>query len=96
MEQMIKRKNELLEEAGEALKEIWYIYRMTRSTECKNDKARETLERLVIERLSSLSYRYEIYLEESKVVPVKATRDHFLDLPTDDEIDAVREVNGDD
>ena len=96
MEQMIKRKNELLKEAGEALKEIWYIYRMTRNTECKNDKARETLERLVIERLSSLSYRYEIYLEESEVVPAKTTRDHFLDLPTDDEIEAVREVNGDD
>ena len=96
MEQMIKRKNEMLKEAGEALKEIWYIYRMTRSTECKNDIARETLERLVIERLRSLSYRYEIYLEESNIVPVKATRDHFLDLPTDDEINAVREVNGDD
>lgn len=96
MEQMIKRKNELLKEAGEALEEIWYIYRMTRSTECKTDKARATLERLVIERLSSLSYRYEIYLEESKVVPVKTERDHFLDLPTEEEISAAREVYGDD
>jgi len=93
MEQMIERKNEMLKEAGEALKEIWYIYRMTCSMECKNDKARETLERLVIERLSSLSYRYEIYLEEAKVVP---ERDHFLDLPADDEISRVREVMGDD
>ena len=96
MEQMIEKKNKMLKEAGEAFREIWKIYRMMDTAELDSAHYR-TLIKLVNDRLGSLSCSYAAYLEESGLyLPEAEEADLFLTLPTEEEMAASREVNGDD
>lgn len=95
MKQMIEKKNKMLKEAGEAFKEIWKIYRMMDTVEIDNVNFR-TLVELVNNKLARLSCGYEDYLDESELYLPEAEEDLFLTLPTEEEMAASREVNGDD
>lgn len=97
MEQMIAKKNKMLREAGAALKEVWELACMINETECRTSASHRTFTELVNDRLRSLSYNYDQYIDESELaLPEAEQEDGFLDLPTDEEIEEVREVNGDD
>ena len=101
MKQMIEKKNKMLKEAGEKFREIWKIYRMLDTIEV--DSAHyKTLIKLINARLGDLSCRYGDYFEESDLYLPEAEEDNdpFLLLPeeepTEEEMAASREVNGDD
>lgn len=95
MEQMIEKKNKMLKEAGEAFKEIWKIYRMMDTVEIDSVNFR-TLVELVNDKLARLSCSYGDYLDESELYLPEAEENLFLTLPTEEEMAASREVNGDD
>ena len=97
MKQMIAKKNKMLREAGTALKEVWELACMINETECLTSTSHRTFTELVNDRLRSLSYNYDQYIDEAEhALPEAEQEDGFLDLPTDEEIEEVREVNGDD
>lgn len=96
MKQMIEKKNKMLKEAGEAFKEIWKIHRMMDTVEIDSANFR-TLVKLVNDKLARLSCSYGDYLDESELyLPGAEEADLFLTLPTEEEMAASREVNGDD
>ena len=66
MKQMIEKKNKMLKEAGEALKEIWKIHRMMDTVEIDSVNFR-TLVGLVNDKLARLSCSYGDYLDESEL-----------------------------
>ncbi len=100
MEQMINKKNEKLKEAGDAMHEIWDITLMLENVSVKGSSYYQTLVKLATERIGILTYGWEKYIEEAELYLPEAEEgvedDSFLTLPTEDEITAAREENGDD
>lgn len=99
MKQMIEKKNRMLKEAGEAFREIWKIYRMLECVEIDGSDYK-TLINLVNAQLGRYACNYAAYLEESGLYLPEAEEDPSLLLPeeepTEEEMAASREVNGDD
>ena len=86
MENTIDRKNQLLKNAGNALGEIWEISTMLDHVTCDRDSCYKILLKLVQDKLSELSCKYDDYITESQIYEEP---DQFLDLPEEEELFAV-------
>lgn len=92
-QEMIRKKNRMLKDAGNALMEIWRISLMLDNVQCVGDSNYKTLVNTVNERLGILTYGYRELLKEAEVdLPGVEEEDGFLSLPEGDE----KEVTKDD
>lgn len=92
-QEMIKKKNRMLKDAGNALKELWRISLMLDNVQCVGDSNYKTLVKTVNERIGILTYGYSDLLKEAEVNPPGIEEeDGFLSLPEGDE----KEVTKDD
>ena len=97
--EMIRRKNEMLIRNGKRLKEIDRIAREMAKADPGESWLKLTVNALG-EKIERLTLWYDDMLAEGNICLLEAEggteEDLFLTLPTDDEITAAREENGDD
>ena len=100
MEQMIAKKNRLLKEARDDMYEIYILARVLRHADAPDELYRKLVQ-TIVDKIALTSYDdYDKYGRECKLGLPEAEEDSFLLLPeeepTEEEMAASREVNGDD
>lgn len=98
MKQMIEKKNRLLKEARDDMYEIYALARVLRHADAP-DELYKKLVQTIVDKIALTSYGYEKYDRECKL-GLPEDNDPFPLLPeeepTEEEMTASREVNGDD
>lgn len=92
---MIDRKNELLLRNGRRMQEIKKIARDLKNAKM-SDSGMTLFLNLLGDKLYDLTLWGDDMIVEGNIDLPEAKEDPFLTLPTDDEIEAAREENGDD
>lgn len=99
MKQMIEKKNKMLKEARDDMYEIYTLARVLRHADAPDELYRKLVQ-TVVDKIALTSYDYDKYDRECKLGLPEAEEDSFLLLPeeepTEEEMAASREVNGDD
>ena len=99
MKQMIEKKNRLLKEARDDMYEIYTLARVLRHADAP-DELYKKLVQTIVDKIALTSYDYDKYDRECKLELPEENNDPFLLLPeeepTEEEMAASREVNGDD
>lgn len=100
MKQMIEKKNRMLKEARDDMYEIYTLARVLRHADAP-DELYKKLVQTIVDKIALTSYDYDKYDRECKLgLPEAEDNDPFLLLPeeepTEEEMAASREVNGDD
>ena len=99
MKQMIEKKNRLLKEARDDMYEIYTLARVLRHADAP-DELYKKLVQTIVDKIALTSYDYDKYDRECKLGLPEEDSDPFLLLPeeepTEEEMAASREVNGDD
>ncbi len=99
MEQMIEKKNKMLKEARDDMYEIYTLARVLRHADAP-DELYKKLVQTIVDKIALTSYDYDKYDRECKLGLPEEDNDPFLLLPeeepTEEEMAASREVNGDD
>lgn len=99
MKQMIEKKNRLLKEARDDMYEIYTLARVLRHADAP-DELYKKLVQTIVDKIALTSYDYDKYDRECKLGLPEEDNDPFLLLPeeepTEGEMAASREVNGDD
>lgn len=99
MEQMIEKKNKMLKEARDDMYEIYTLARVLRHADAPDELYRKLVQ-TVVDKIALTSYDYDKYDRECKLGLPEEDSDPFLLLPeeepTEEEMAASREVNGDD
>ena len=95
MKEMIDRKNELLLRNGRRMQEIKKIARDLKNAKM-SDSGMTLFLNLLGDKLYDLTLWGDDMIVEGNIDLPEAKEDPFLTLPTDDEIEAAREENGDD
>ena len=99
MKQMIEKKNKMLKEARDDMYEIHTLARVLRHADAPDELYRKLVQ-TIVDKIALTSYDYEKYDRECKLGLPEEDNDPFLLLPeeepTEEEMAASREVNGDD
>ena len=99
MKQRIEKKNRLLKEARDDMYEIYTLARVLRHADAP-DELYKKLVQTIVDKIALTSYDYDKYDRECKLGLPEEDNDPFLLLPeeepTEEEMAASREVNGDD
>lgn len=99
MKQMIEKKNRLLKEARDDMYEIYTLARVLRHADAP-DELYKKLVQTIVDKIALTSYDYDKYDRECKLGLPEEDNDPFLLLPeeepTEEEMAASREVNGND
>lgn len=99
MKQMIEKKNKMLKEARDDMYEIYTLARVLRHADAP-DELYKKLVQTIVDKIALTSYDYDKYDRECKLGLPEEDNDPFLLLPeeepTEEEMAASREVNGDD
>ena len=92
-QEMIRKKNRMLKDAGNAMEEIWKISCMLDRVSCDGLSDYKLLIKTINERIGILTYGYRELLKEAENdLPGVGEEDGFLSLPEGDE----KEVTKDD
>lgn len=99
MKQMIEKKNRMLKEARDDMYEIYTLARVLRHADAPDELYRKLVQ-TIVDKIALTSYDYDKYDKECKLGLPEEDNDPFLLLPeeepTEEEMAASREVNGDD
>lgn len=99
MKQMIEKKNKMLKEARDDMYEIYTLARVLRHADAPDELYRKLVQ-TIVDKIALTSYDYDKYDRECKLGLPEEDNDPFLLLPeeepTEEEMAASREVNGDD